>query len=91
MNHKRPGSDSAIVLWVGNHQSMSHQQEDYIYIYIWAFLQTNTVRCFTFYIWSVLRVFSDSQVVRLSGFPPQQVPHPLVVDLEVAEATNQKT
>lgn len=44
----------------------------------------------TFYIRSVLGVLPDSQVVGLSGFPPQQVPHPLVVDLQVAEGINQK-
>lgn len=39
----------------------------------------------TFYVRSVLRVLPDSQVVGLSGFPPQQVSHSLVVDLQVAE------
>lgn len=39
----------------------------------------------TFYVRSVFRVLSDSQVVGLSGFPPQQVSHTLVVDFQVAE------
>lgn len=39
----------------------------------------------TFYVRSVFRVLPDSQVVGLSGFPPQQVSHSLVVDLQVAE------
>lgn len=44
----------------------------------------------TFHIRSIFWVLPDSQVVCLGGFPPQQVPYPLIVDLQVAEGENQR-
>lgn len=49
---------------------------------------TQTLIRFTFHVGSILGVLPHSQVVGLSGLPPQQVSDPLIVDLQVAEGTD---
>lgn len=44
----------------------------------------------TLYIWAIFWVLPHPQVVGLSGFPSQQVPDPLIVDLQVADSRNQR-